>query len=100
VSDHATPDPGDRTDAGASHETDRHTENQPPREDLIPTETLEDLEDEADEEADPFLSEDDAILPRPTAEDLPESQGMDVAEGRRIAEDPVDRPPLSDETPL
>jgi hypothetical protein len=43
VSDHATPDPGDRTDAGASHETDRHTENQPPREDLIPTETLEDL---------------------------------------------------------
>jgi hypothetical protein len=100
VSDHPTPDPGERTESGASHETDRHTEDQPPREDLIPADTLDDLEDLEDEEADPFLSEDDAVLPRPTADDLPESQGMDVSEGQRIAEDPVDRPPLSDETPL
>jgi hypothetical protein len=94
VSDEPTPTGDDGTEAGASHETDRHTENQPPREDLIPTDTLEDLEDE---EADPALSEDDAVLPRPTSEDLPETQGMDVSEGRHIAEDPANRPPLHDE---
>jgi hypothetical protein len=93
VSDQPTPD-RDRTDGGASHETDRHTEDQPPREDVIPADTLEDLEAE---EADPALSEDDAVLPRPTSEDLPETQGMDVSEGRRIAEDPANRPPLHDE---
>jgi hypothetical protein len=94
VSDQPTPAPDESTGTGASHETDRHTENQPPREDLIPADTLEDLEAE---DADPLLSEDDAVLPRPTSEDLPETQGMDVSEGRRIAEDPVDRPPLHDE---
>jgi hypothetical protein len=97
MSDHDSAAPGERTEGGASHETDRHTENQPPREDLIPADTLEDLEDDGTEEADPFVSEDDAVLPRPSAEDLPESQGMDVSEGRRIAEDPADRPPLHDE---
>jgi hypothetical protein len=84
-------------DPGASHETDRHVDDQPPREDLLPVDELEDLEVE---DADPVLSEDDAALPRPDPEDLPESQGMDVAEGDRIAEDPVDRPRLSDEEPL
>jgi hypothetical protein len=93
VTDH-DPLPEDRTDAGASHETDRHADDQPPREDLIPVDELDGLEAE---EADPFLSEDDPVLPRPTSEDLPETQGMDVSEGRRIAEDPVDRPPLHDE---
>jgi hypothetical protein len=97
VSDQPTPTPDEPTESGASHETDRHTENQPPREDLIPADTLEDLAAEEAEEADPLLSEDDPVLPRPTSEDLPETQGMDVSEGRRIAEDPVNRPPLHDE---
>jgi hypothetical protein len=82
------------TSGGASHETDRHTDDQPPREDVIPTDAFDDLEPE---DADPALSEDDPVLPRPTAEDLPETQGYDVSEGRRIAEDPADRPPLGDE---
>jgi hypothetical protein len=92
VSEH---DPTAPEAGGASHETDRHTQDQPPREDLIPADDLEVVDAE---EADPFMSEDDPVLPRPTSEDLPETQGMDIAEGRRIAEDPVDRPPLSDES--
>jgi hypothetical protein len=94
VSDHDTPRPDARTGGGASHETDRHADDQPPREDLIPADTLDELE--ADD-ADDALSEDDAALPRPTEDDLPESQGMDVSLGDRIAEDPTTRPPLSDE---
>jgi hypothetical protein len=97
VSEHDTPRPDERTSSGASHETDRHADDQPPREDLIPADALDELEDEG---TDPALSEDDPVLPRPTAEDLPESQGMDVAQGDRMAEDPVERPPLSDEEPL
>ncbi|MFA9443915.1 hypothetical protein [Egicoccus sp. AB-alg6-2] len=83
---------------GSSHETDRLTENQPPREDLIPVETLEELAEQDEiEDADPFVSEDDAVLPRPTSEDLPETQGVDVDQGKRISEDYADRPRLSDE---
>lgn len=84
----------DRLDHGASHETDRHTENQPPREDMIPVDELDDLEAG---EADPALSEDDAAMPRPTSEDLPESQGVDVDQGERMTEDSTERPRLSDE---
>lgn len=87
----------DRLDRGASHETDRLTENQPPREDMIPVDQLEDLADEGDHEADPGLSEDDAALPRPTSEDLPESQGEDVSLGDKISEDYAERPRMSDE---
>lgn len=84
----------DRLDHGASHETDRHTENQPPREDVIPVDELEDLEAQ---DADPAVSEDDAALPRPSTEDLPESQGVDVDQGKRMTEDATERPRLSDE---
>src|SRR5690606_31845387 len=77
----------DRLDGGASHETDRLTENQPPREDLIPVDDLEELAEEGDLEADDRFSEDDAALPRPTTEDLPESQGEDVSLGDKISED-------------
>jgi hypothetical protein len=87
----------DQPTGGASHETDRHADDQPPREDVIPADTLEDLDVE---EADEALSEDDPVLPRPGPDDLPESQGFDVAQGDRIAEDPADRPALSDEGPL
>lgn len=91
----------DRFDGGgASHETDRHAEDQPPREDLIPLDELEEVAsgDDGDEDlGDPALSEDDPVLPRPTSEDLPESQGYDVDQGDRIAEDPVERPRMSDE---
>lgn len=88
----------DPTEGDASFETDRHTDDQPPREDLIPLEELEDLADEdlfGEEES--SVSEDEEILPRPTSEDLPESQGEDVDLGDKISEDYADRPPLSDE---
>ncbi|GGI03046.1 hypothetical protein [Egicoccus halophilus] len=84
----------DRLEHGASHETDRLTDDQPPREDIIPVEELRELEDT---EADPLISEDDAALPRPTADDLPESQGHDVSLGAKISEDYAERPRLSDE---
>ena len=84
----------DRLDHGASPETDRLTENQPPREDLIPVDELEEIEPH---EADPDVSEDEAALPRPSTEDLPESQGADVDQGKRISEDYADRPRMSDE---
>ncbi|MBS3941217.1 MAG: hypothetical protein KG028_09695 [Actinobacteria bacterium] len=87
----------DRLDHGASHETDRHTENQPPREDMIPIEQLEELAEDGVGEADPAASDDEAALPRPTSEDLPESQGEDVSLGDKISEDYVERPPMSDE---
>lgn len=89
----------DRLDHGASPETDRLTENQPPREDLIPVDELEELADEGagGAGADPAVSEDDAALPRPTSEDLPESQGEDVSLGDKISEDYAERPRLSDE---
>ncbi|HSK22183.1 MAG TPA: hypothetical protein VK906_03360 [Egicoccus sp.] len=87
----------DRLDQGASHETDRLTENQPPREDMIPVDQLEDLAEDGVDEADPARSEDDAALPRPTSEDLPESQGEDVSLGDKISEDYAERPRLSDE---
>jgi hypothetical protein len=78
----------------ASHETDRHTDDQPPREDLIPVDEFAEM---SPEEADPARSEDDAVLPRPDPEDLPESQGYDASLGDKISEDPVERPRLSDE---
>lgn len=89
----------DRLDHGASHETDRLTENQPPREDMIPVDELEELAEEGTgaEHADPAVSEDDAALPRPTTEDLPESQGEDVSKGAKISEDYAERPKFHDE---
>jgi len=94
VTDQPGTDPEDRNEFGASHETDRLTEDQPPREDLIPTETLDELEPT---DADPRLSEDDAALPRPTSEDLPETQGVDVDQGERMTEEHAERPRLHDE---
>ncbi|MFA9431594.1 hypothetical protein [Egicoccus sp. AB-alg2] len=87
----------DRTPGGDSFETDRLTDDQPPREDLIPVEELDEIAEAEATEADPYLSEDDAALPRPASEDLPESQGMDVDLGDKISEDYADRPRLSDE---
>lgn len=87
----------DRLDHGASHETDRETENQPPREDMIPVDDLEEIADEGADGTDAAVSEDDAALPRPTSEDLPESQGEDVSLGDKISEDYAERPTFSDE---
>jgi hypothetical protein len=85
-------------DASTSFEVDRHTDDQPPREDLIDPEDIgtgdRDPFEDADEE--PELGDAELL---PDSEDLPESQGDDIVEADRLAEDAAARPPLSDEQP-
>ena len=93
----ATPD-RDRDDS-TSFELDRHVDEQPPREDLLDPEDIEvsEEDDELDiEEANvPERTGDADRLPDP--EELPESQGLDMASSERLTEDDADRPPLHDE---
>ena len=79
-------------------EVDRHVDEQPPREDLLDP---DEIAVEADEEIDELLEADDPELGDPARlpddEDLPESQGADVVEAERLAEDHAERPGLHDE---
>lgn len=81
------------------HEVDRHVDAQPPREDLLEPDEIEvDAGDEGldpEEVSEPARTGDPERLPG--TEDLPESQGADVVESERLAEDEVHRPPLHDE---
>lgn len=87
-----------RSDDPTSFEVDRHVDEQPPREDLLDP---EDIEVDEDEPLDP----DELNVPErtgdadrlPTDEELPESQGADVAASERLSEDAAARPPLHDE---
>jgi hypothetical protein len=98
----ATDEQRDRTDDPTSFEVDRHVDDQPPREDLIDP---EDIELGGDEEG---LDPDELDVPArtgdpdrlPDSDQLPESQGADIVDSERLAEDHADRPPLHDEVPL
>lgn len=84
---------------GASFETDRDdVDDQPARDDLLDPASIA-----AGEEADAPFGEPAEVLTEPELpldEDLPESQGDDVATAARTTEDRAARPPMSDEESL
>lgn len=100
----------DRDEAGrddsSSFETDRMVDDQPPREDLIDIETLEELSEQetgerAGDDRQPTAPADDRGADEagimPSAEQQPETQGMDIADAPQETEDTGRRHPLSDE---
>jgi hypothetical protein len=97
----ATDERRDRTDDPTSFEVDRHVDDQPPREDLIDPEDIEIGDDEGPAVDDldvPERTGDPGRLP--SSDELPESQGTDIVDSERLAEDHAERPPLHDEPPL
>lgn len=91
-----TPQDDDRSDDSTSFEVDRHQEAQPPREDLIDPEDIEVGERDELEDVDEESELGDAEL-LPGSEELPETQGDDIVEAERLAEDATARPPVSDD---
>ena len=87
-----SPEPDDPT----SFEVDRHVDEQPPREDRLDPEDIEPSERDEVEDLGEEAELGDADL-LPGTEDLPESQGEDIVEAERLAEDAADRPGMSDE---
>jgi hypothetical protein len=69
------------SERGASHETERHRDDQPERDDLLDPEEVDRRAEEAlrDAAQDPAVEEPRATPDAfPAAEDLPESRGEDV----------------------
>jgi hypothetical protein len=90
-------------DESTSFEVDRHTDDQPPRDDLLDLEEAPDAEPPFDEGAgavddpDPFRRDGEPPRYGDHPDDLPESQGFEPDEAERAAEDAGARHPLSDE---
>lgn len=82
-------------DDSTSFEVERHTDDQPPRGDLIepddidPDDAASGFDDAANQvdDPDPFRREDEPPRAARTAEDLPESQGYDADVADRLTED-------------
>lgn len=101
-------------DDSTSFEVERHTDDQPPRDDVIEPDDI-DAAEVADElqgspaadgldvgagrvdDPDPFHRDDEPPRAATSAEDQPESQGFDADVADRMTEDAGETIPLSDE---
>ncbi len=88
-----------------SFEVDRHTDDQPPRGDLIEPDDIDadaatgDLDAGANlvDDPDPFHRDDEPPRAATSTDDLPESQGFDTVDADRLTEDAAARPAFDDE---
>jgi hypothetical protein len=90
-------------DDSTSFEVERHTDDQPPRDDVIEpgdidtdTEVL-DAGAGAVDDPDPFHRDDEPPRAATSSDDLPESQGFDADVADRLSEDAGGTVPLSDD---
>lgn len=98
-------------DENTSWEVDQHSDDQPPRGDLVEPDDIggdagpgtdadaEDLDHPANlvDDPDPFHRDDDPPRAGTSTEDLPESQGFDADVAERLTEDSGERTPQGDE---
>lgn len=99
-------------DDETSWEVEQHTDDQPPRDDLIepddisddaagaaPDAGAQDLDAGANrvDDPDPFHRDDEPPRAGTSTEDLPESQGFDADVAERLTEDSGERTPQGDE---
>lgn len=100
------PDPGtaaDHDDGATAHQVDRHTDDQPARDDLLDPERIDADADDLDagagavDDPDPFHRDDEPPRAGTDPELLPESQGFGADEVDRLTEDAGVREPLHDE---
>lgn len=89
-------------DDSTSFEVEQHTDDQPPRGDIIEPDDI-DTDGTLDEGAgvvddpDPFHRDDDPPRAATSSDDLPESQGFDADVADQLAEDASYGPLISDE---
>jgi hypothetical protein len=84
-------------DDSTSFEVERHTDDQPPRDDILEPDDVAAAADELDgppdagaglvDDPDPFHRDDEPPRAATSSEDLPESQGFDADVAERAAED-------------
>ena len=90
-------------DDHTAHQVDRHTDDQPPRDDLLDPDDIDTQAGPFDEGAgavddpDPFHRDGEPPRVGTDPEDLPESQGIDADVAERLTEDGGVRDPLHDE---